>query len=155
VHPDDPLHGLDPEEVADLERRLAAEASGRPDPARRRTVLFLVTFVIVVLPVILGTIGLAERFVYRSLCARNGPVADVVIDLPVDGGLTTATSDGRPTCIHEDGVRIAMQDVVGKSKAIALDWAVSIVAFGSPLAITIALWWQRSSPDAAGLRNRD
>lgn len=155
MHPDDPRHGLDPEEVADLERRLAAEASGQPDPTRRRTVLFLLTFVIVVLPVILGSIWLAERVVYRPLCERNGPVADVEIDLPVDGGLTTDTSDGRTTCIYEDGVRIAMQDVVGTTKAIALDWAVSIVAFGSPFVITTAMWWKRASPDAAASGNRD
>jgi hypothetical protein len=135
---EDPLAGLDPDEVADAERRMGADDEAAPVASYRTATMALLTFVVVFLPVVVGTFWLAEQTVYTPLCGREGgaEVIDVEIDLPIDSGLTTVTSDGRTTCAYATGERIAMQEVIPKSVAIALDWGLSIVAFGLPFALT-------------------
>ena len=143
---EDPLAGLDPDEIAEVEAVLAAEhqrgardKSGAPRSYRRATTALLV-FVLAFLPVFLGIFWLGEQFVYTPLCGRDSAISvvDVDIDLPIDGSYSGIT-DGRTTCVFADGDRSAMQEVIPKGVAIALDWALSIAVLVGPFVVTAAV----------------
>ncbi len=132
------MAGLDPDEIADVERRSSAAAQGQA-PQYRRAIVAIATFAVVLLPIVLGSMWLAEQLIYTPLCQSDvaSEVIRVDIDLPIDGGINTSGDDGRTTCVYANGDQTAMQETISKPAAIALDWALVVVAFGLPIVFTI------------------
>lgn len=148
---DDPYAGLDPEEAAEARRLAAQEPDGAAtaDP-HRRIVALLAVFVVIFLPVVLGAMWLAERAIYRPLCAADdaAEVVDVEIDLPIDASPQSDGDDGRTTCVYADGTRTAMQERIGTAQAGALDIGLALAALGLPFLLTwlVALATRRRGP---------